>query len=83
MCWNRCPRTSTCPGPAVQDQYLVSYNGRGRPRERHLLLPPGQWRVDVLDTWEGTVTALPGVHQTFVLVPMPAKPYQAVRLVAV
>ena len=26
---------------------------------------------------------LPGVHQTFVLVPLPAKPYQAVRLVAV
>jgi hypothetical protein len=71
------------PWAGVQDQYLVSYHGFGRPRERHVLLPPGRWQVDVLDTWECTVDRLPGVHQTFVLVPLPAKPYQAVRLVAV
>jgi hypothetical protein len=67
----------------VLDRYLVSYLGFGRPRERHLLLPPGRWHVDVLDTWECTIDRLPGVHKTFVLVPLPAKPYQAVRLVAV
>ena len=67
----------------VPDRYLISYLGFGRPRERHLLLPPGNWYVDVLDTWKCTVDRLPGVHKTFVLVPLPAKPYQAVRLVAV
>ena len=77
------PSDFDSPWAGVQDEYLVSYHGRGRPRERHVLLPPGQWRVDVLDTWECTVDRLPGVHQTFVLVPLPAKPYQAVRLVAV
>ncbi len=67
----------------VQDQYLVSYHGFGHPRERHVLLPPGRWRVEVLDTWDCTITPVPGVHETLVVVPLPAKPYQAVRLVAV
>ena len=65
----------------VQDQYLVSYHGFGHPRERHVLLPPGRWRVEVLDTWECTVERLPGTYETLAVVPLPAKPYQAVRLV--
>ena len=71
------------PWAGVQDRYLISYHGLGRPRERHVLLPPGHWHVDVLDTWACTVDPLPGIHQTVVLVPLPTKPYQAVRLVAV
>jgi hypothetical protein len=66
----------------AQDRYLVSYHGFGHPRERHVLLPPGRWHVDVLDTWECTIDRLPGTYETFVLVPLSAKPYQAVRLVA-
>jgi hypothetical protein len=69
------------PWAGEQDQYLVSYHGFGRPRERHVLLPPGQWHVDVLDTWDCTIDRLPGVYETFVLVPLPSKPYQAVRVV--
>lgn len=65
----------------VQDEYLVSYHGFGRLRERHVLLPPGRWHVDVLDTWECTVDRLPGVHKTFVVIPLPAKSYTGVRLV--
>jgi hypothetical protein len=71
------------PWAGVEDKYLVSYHGFGRPRERHVLLPPGRWRVEVLDTWECAITPVPGIHETFVLVPLPGKPYQAVRLVAV
>ena len=77
------PSDFDLPWAGVRDEYLVSYHGRGRPRERHVLLPPGRWRVDVLDTWACTATPLPGVHQRFVLVPLPATPYQAVRLVTV
>ena len=77
------PSDFDLPWAGAQDQYLVSYHGFGRPRERHLLLPPGRWRVDLLDTWDCTITALPGEHQLYVLVPLPVKPYQAVRLVAV
>jgi hypothetical protein len=76
------PSDFDLPWAGVQDHYLVSYHGWFRPRERHVLLPPGRWHVEVLDTWECTVNRLPGVHQTFVLVPLPAKPFQAVRLVA-
>ncbi|MEU7828771.1 MULTISPECIES: DUF5605 domain-containing protein [unclassified Nonomuraea] len=36
----------------------------------------------MLDTWECTIDRLPGTYETFVLVPLPSKPYQAVRLVA-
>ena len=76
------PSDFDLPWAGVQDHYLVSYHGWFRPRERHVLLPPGRWHVEVLDTWECTVNRLPGLHQTFVLVPLPAKPFQAVRLVA-
>ncbi|MEV4579966.1 DUF5605 domain-containing protein [Nonomuraea jabiensis] len=76
------PSDFDLPWAGVQDQYLVSYHGFGRPRERHVLLPPGRWHVDVLDTWECTIDRLPGTYETFVLVPLPSKPYQAVRLVA-
>lgn len=75
------PSDFDLPWAGVQDQYLLSYHGVGRPRERHVLLPPGRWHVDVLDTWECTTDRLPGTYETFVLVPLPAKPYQAVRLV--
>jgi hypothetical protein len=66
----------------AQDRYLVSYHGAARPRERHVLLPPGRWQVEVLDTWLTTVRRLPGLYETFVLVPLDAKPFQAIRLVA-
>jgi hypothetical protein len=69
------------PWAGVPDQYLVSYASTGCPRERNVLLPPGRWRVEVLDTWECTVTPLPGAHSTIVRVPLPSKPYQAVRLI--
>jgi len=76
------PSDFDLPWAGVQDRYLVSYHGFGRPRERHVLLPPGRWHVDVLDTWQCTTDRVPGVHETFVLVPLPAKPYLALRLVA-
>ena len=56
------PSDFDLPWAGVQDQYLVSYHGFGRPRERHVLLPPGRWHVDVLDTWECTVDRLPGTY---------------------
>ena len=37
----------------------------------------------MLDTWEMTVEALPGTHTRRVLVPLPGKPYMAIRVVRV
>lgn len=71
------------PWAGDPDRYLVSYHGAHRPRERHVLLPPGRWVAEVLDAWECTVTPVPGEHESFVHVPLPVKPYQAVRVTRV
>jgi hypothetical protein len=63
-----------------QDRYLVAYFGVYRPREKHVLLPPGDWVIDVLDTWNCTVDRLPGTHVDFALVPLPSRSYMAVRV---
>ncbi|BBH63322.1 hypothetical protein ACTI_00070 [Actinoplanes sp. OR16] len=75
------PSDFDLPWAGVLDEYHVTYYGMARPRERHILLPPGRWHVDVLDTRECTVERLPGTFETIVAVPLPAEPYQAVRLV--
>jgi hypothetical protein len=76
------PSEFDLPWAGERDRYMVSYHGLGHPRERDVLLPPGRWRVDVLDTWAFTVDPLPALHEAFVVVPLPARPYSAVRLVA-
>ncbi len=44
----------------VEDEYLVSYHGSGRMRERHVLLPPGTWRVQVLTPGTAPSRSSPG-----------------------
>jgi hypothetical protein len=39
--------------------------------------------IDVIDTWEMTVTTLDGTYAGTVAVPLPAKPYIAIRVRAV
>jgi hypothetical protein len=71
------------PWGGVPGRFLVGYLGFSRPRYRTVDLPPGTFRVDVLDTWEMTVEALPGTHTRRVLVPLPGRPYMAIRVVRV
>jgi hypothetical protein len=62
----------------------IGYLGFGRPRYRDLALPPGQqWRVEVLDTWNCTVEALPGTFEGRFRVPLPGREHIAVRLTRV
>jgi hypothetical protein len=64
--------------------YYLYYLGPRQPRTRHLDLPDGHaYRVDVLDTWEMTVTPVPDLLRGKCTVPMPAKPWQALRAVRV
>jgi uncharacterized protein DUF5605/uncharacterized protein DUF5060/uncharacterized protein DUF4038 len=78
------PSERDAPRGGVPDRYVVIYLGFHRPRSRTVTLPPGvRVHVDVLDTWNTTVERLPGAHEGTVTVPLPARPYMAIRLVAV
>jgi len=62
-------------------EYYLTYFGNRQPREVTFSLPPGQqYRAEVIDTWEMTVTPLdqPVGHQSTIA--LPGKPYLAVRL---
>ena len=59
--------------------YEIHYYGFGRPSFRDFVKPEGQWRAEVIDTWEMTVTDA-GVHSGRFRIPLPGKEYMAVRL---
>jgi len=65
------------------DGVRVGYFGFNRPRFRNVLLGDGQWRVEVIDTWNMTVDEIPGTHTGQLRVELPGRPYMAVRVTAV
>jgi hypothetical protein len=67
------------PWGGVAGEYAIGYFGFNRPRFRTVVLPEGDFLVDVLDTWNATVQPLPGVHSGVVRVDLPGVPYMAVR----
>lgn len=75
-----CPSEWDMRWGGVPGEYLVGYTGFSRPRYRNVFLPAGRFRVDVIDTWDMTVEPIPGLHEGHVLVPLPGKPYMAIRL---
>jgi hypothetical protein len=62
-------------------EYYLYYHGINQPAEMTFRLPEGAaYHVDVIDTWEMTITPLEGVHEGTFKVPLPGKPYIAARL---
>lgn len=60
--------------------YYLYYYGFGRPCRRRYNIPmPGQYDVDIIDTWEMTVTPA-GRHSGSFVIELPRKPYIAVRI---
>lgn len=60
--------------------YEIHYYGFGRPSFRDFTKPAGeQWKAEVIDTWEMTVTGA-GVHEGKFRIKLPGKEYMAVRL---
>ena len=76
-----CPSDWDLPWGGVEGEYLVGYFGFCAPRYRTVRLPEGEFRVDVIDTWNMTVEPLAGTYREQVEVPMPARPWMAIRLV--
>jgi hypothetical protein len=64
-------------------RYEVGYLGFGRPRYRNIVRMPGtRYTVDVIDTWNMSITRLPGDFEGTFQVPLPGRPYMAIRLIA-
>ena len=60
--------------------YEIHYYGFGRPSFRDFNKPEGQWKAEIIDTWEMTVTD-GGVHSGKFRIALPGKEYMAVRLI--
>ena len=60
--------------------YEIRYYGINQPALRKFYLPEDQkYRLEIIDTWNMTVTDA-GVHSGITAIPLPQKPYIAVRL---
>lgn len=70
-------------GAGVPGQYYLYYFGVAQPGEWTLDLLDGiDYTVELIDTWEMTITPLDGVYQGKFIVPLPSKPYHALRVQA-
>ncbi|WP_235493475.1 DUF5605 domain-containing protein [Leifsonia sp. Leaf336] len=64
----------------VAGEYVLVYFGDHRPRFRDVTVPDGmRAEIDIVDTWEMTVTTLPGTHEGTLRVQLPARPGIALR----
>jgi len=68
-------------GAAKRNEYFLFYFGDAQPAQ-YTFRPPdgGRFRVDVIDTWEMTISPLEGLREGEFTVKLPGKPYIAVRL---
>lgn len=65
------------------DSYEIHYYGLGRPSFKDFRKSEdGQWKVEIIDTWEMTVTDA-GVYSGKFRIQLPGKEYMAVRLTKV
>lgn len=69
----------TNSGPAAKKDCLLFYYGANRPNKRMFDYPGQSFDVDVIDTWDMTVTNV-GIKSGSFTVSLPAKPYMAIRL---
>ena len=66
------------------EDYRIAYFGFGRPRYRDTTTPPdSRWLVDVIDTWNMTITRQPGVFTGTFRIDLPGREFMAIRLIAV
>lgn len=62
-------------------QYYLVYFGIHRPAVKYLELPKGnQYRIDVIDTWEMTISPLEGTYEPDSHIDLPGKQYMALRI---
>jgi len=63
------------------DEYFLVYYGIGQPVYMILKLPEGnKYKIDIIDTWDMTITPAPGTYEGECRVEMPGKQYIALRI---
>jgi len=67
------------PWGGVADRYIVVYLGAGQSALRSVQLPEGEWRGEILDTWEMTVLPIGDALSGLTTIELPSKPYLALR----
>ena len=80
--WDPLPSDWDVPWGGVAGKVRVGYFGFNRPRFRNVILEDGDWRAEVIDTWNMTVEDA-GIHRGQVRVELPGRTYMAVRLTRV
>ena len=66
--------------PPEYADYEIHYYGFGRPARREFEFPEdGKFRIEVIDTWNMTVTDL-GIKSGYTAVELPGREYMAVRI---
>lgn len=69
---------AACAG--IEGEYYLSYFGFSRPSFRHLKLPEDvSFTLDIIDTWEMTITTLPESYSGHCIVQLPGKSHIAIR----
>jgi len=64
----------------VPEQYYLAYFGIHQPGRAIFDLPEGQYQVEVMDTWEMTITLIAEIKIEKFQIELPSKPYMAVRV---
>jgi len=69
----------TCAGK--EGRYYLAYFGIHQPAFRSLKLPEGpRFNIDMIDTWEMTITPVEGTFEGQCEVKLPGKPFMALRI---
>lgn len=64
-----------------EGEYYLIYYGIKRPSFKEIEMPEGQkYKVDIIDAWNMTITALEGEYTGKFRIDLPARQYMAVRL---
>jgi hypothetical protein len=69
---------------AKPGEYYLFYYGLHQPGRMPMELPAGvRFKVEIIDTWKMTITALPGTFGGKFVLKLPSKPFMAVRMTKV
>lgn len=61
-------------------EYMLSYYGFVQPKFQNIPLPEDhKYQIDIIDTWNMTITPIEGLHSGMTRVDLPQRPYIAVR----